>query len=325
MVVYNKSLLTIVGFILFIAIVVLLAILTLFSSSSSPISDTECIAEYRIFGELTFPEEDVERESIFSEPRISLSEIISDLNKINNDKKAKALLLKINSPGGGVYQTKEIFSALKKFNKPIVVYYSELGTSGAYYIGLPAKFIIAHPNAIIGSIGVRLDNINIVGLLEKIGVNITTYKSGKYKDLLSSTRNLTKEEEDIVIQIIKDIYSDFVNDVKEFRGSKISDNDAYEAKIYTGKQALNAGLVDQIGSLEDARKKAFELANLTYDEKKICNYEKKKKASLMDLFASSFYMIGKYFAKGFSDGLKPDIGNSDHSLKYIENIQKIKV
>ncbi|MCX8166655.1 MAG: signal peptide peptidase SppA [Candidatus Micrarchaeota archaeon] len=306
----NKYFLTIIGIIFVLGIVFVFILFSFLSSNSSTISASTCVSEYSIVGELTFPEDNNQGSSLFADERITLNEILSDLKAINKDKSSKALILVVNSPGGSVYQTKEIFNVLKNFSKPIVVYYSEMGTSGAFYIGLPAKYIVAHPNAIIGSIGVRLDSMNIVQLLDKIGVNITTYKSGKFKDILSSTRNVTSEDEEIIRSIIVDVYNDFVADVKQFRGNKIVDPDAFEAKIYTGKQAKKAGLVDEIGSLDDARKKAFELVNLSYDEKNICKKEKKRKSTLLDLLVESFYYFGRAFGTGIASGFEESITKS---------------
>lgn len=291
------------GFVIFVLIGLGLMFLASLVGSSLP-----CIAEYEISGTLT---KDSTEENIFSLPIKGSDRIVKDLKEIDSNPSVKSLLLIVNSPGGEVYSSVEIYDVIANFSKPVVVYFQQVGASGAYYLAVPSKHIMSHPDALVGSIGVKLDHVNVQGLFEKLGINITSFKGGKYKDILSESREATEEEKQIVASIVNDIYAEFKSAVKKHRGNKINDPDAYEAKIYTGRQALSAGLVDSIGKLSDARKIAFKYADLNETSGRVCDYKEYGK-SFKNILSQVIYSFGVTFGKGIFDGMqKTHVGYSD--------------
>ncbi len=279
---------------IFIGIILIITFLTVFSFLDETAKTmVPCISEYQISDTLVKDS----TETFFGIETRGSDKIISDLQDIEKKPYVKGLLLVVSSPGGGVYPTKEIYYTLKNYSKPIVVYIEEVATSGGYYITLPAKHIVAHPDAIVGSIGVRIDHVTLAGLFEKLGINATSYKSGRYKDFLSSSRNVTKEDLKLIDAILLDTFEEFKSDVLKHRGNKITDPDVFEAKIYTGRQAYAVGLVDSIGRKEDAKKIAAEVANIS-ERYTTCDFSQKKRG-LGSLLSGFFESVGIYLARGF--------------------------
>jgi protease-4 len=201
------------------------------------------------------------------------------------EKKFPALLLRIDSPGGTVGDSQEIYYALKNLAEKvkIVASFGNISASGGVYIGMGAGYIIANPGTITGSIGVILRGNNLQRLLEKIGVSFKVIKSGPYKDILSFDRDLTGEEEDILQQLIDSSYEQFVATVAQGRKLTVETVKSFaDGRIFTGEQALALGVVDELGTEEDAKRKAAELVGLD-PEKTLC-YSIEEPKSLLGRF-----------------------------------------
>lgn len=204
------------------------------------------------------------------------------------EKKFPALLLRIDSPGGTVGDSQEIYYALKKLGETvkIVASFGNISASGGVYIGMGANQIMANPGTITGSIGVILRGNNLEKLLDKVGVSFKVIKSGPYKDILSFDRELLPEEETILQDLIDDSYQQFVETVAEARKLPIETVKSFaDGRIFTGQQALSLGVVDRLGTEEDARRWAAELAGLD-PEKAECNTIEEPKPFLKRLLNS---------------------------------------
>ncbi|MGB7487792.1 MAG: signal peptide peptidase SppA, partial [Phormidesmis sp.] len=185
------------------------------------------------------------------------------------EKKFPALLLRIDSPGGTVGDSQEIYSALRRLQEKvkIVASYGNISASGGVYIGVGAHHIVSNPGTITGSIGVILRGNNIEKLLDRVGVSFKVIKSGPYKDILAFDRPLTSAEETILQELIDFSYGQFVRTVAEGRNlSEEKVREFADGRVFTGEQALAFGMVDRLGTEEDARRWAAELGGLDPDK-----------------------------------------------------------
>ncbi len=199
--------------------------------------------------------------------------------KTVEDKGFPALLLRIDSPGGTVGDSQEIYSALKRLRKTvkIVASFGNIAASGGVYIGMGAEHIIANPGTITGSIGVILRGNNLERLLQKVGVSFKVIKSGPYKDILAFDRELTEPEKTILQDLIDTSYLQFVQTVAEGRQLALETVKRFaDGRVFTGQQALELGLIDRLGTEEDARRWAAELAGLEPDRAKCYTLEERK-------------------------------------------------
>lgn len=213
--------------------------------------------------------------------------------KTVEEREFPALLLRIDSPGGTVGDSQEIYEALKRLREKvkIVASYGNISASGGVYIGMGAQHIMSNPGTITGSIGVILRGNNIERLLEKVGVSFKVIKSGPYKDILSFDRELTDPEQKILQELIDISYSQFVRTVAESRNlSEETVRTFADGRIFTGQQALTLGVVDRLGTEEDARRWACELVGLDPEKTKTYNFEEKK--SLVNRFTSNDRLDG---------------------------------
>jgi protease-4 len=191
-------------------------------------------------------------------PRVPLLvRVREELEKASRDPKVKAVVLKINTPGGTVTASDILFHEIDTFRQrtklPIVAVMMDVATSGGYYVALAADTIVAHPTTVTGSIGVIMLTLNADGLLQKIGVTTTTIKSGPLKDMGSPLRSLTPEERAILQSVIDDLYGQFVTKVAERRRIPLEAAKTLgDGRIYTAQQALADKLVDRIGYIPDA-------------------------------------------------------------------------
>lgn len=195
------------------------------------------------------------------------------------ERKFPALLLRIDSPGGTVGDSQEIYSALRKLQEKvkIVASFGNISASGGVYIGMGAQHIVANPGTITGSIGVILRGNNLERLLEKVGVSFKVVKSGPYKDILAFDREITDSEKTILQELIDISYSQFVQTVAEARNLAVETVRSFaDGRVFTGQQALELGLVDRLGTEEDARRLAAELAGLDPDKTHCFTFEEKK-------------------------------------------------
>lgn len=214
-------------------------------------------------------------------------DVLKALNTVK-EKKFPALLLRIDSPGGTVGDSQEIYYALKDLSKTvqIVASFGNISASGGVYIGMGCPQIMANPGTITGSIGVILRGNNLERLLEKVGVSFQVIKSGPYKDILSPDRELLPEEKMILQDLIDNSYQQFVETVAAARNLSVEQVKSFaDGRIFTGQQALTLGVVDRLGTEEDARRWAAELAGLDPEKAECETIEEPK--SLLQRFTRS--------------------------------------
>ena len=197
-----------------------------------------------------------------------LARVREELEKAEEDERVRAVVLRINSPGGTVTASDILYHEISRFKArrkvPVIASILDVGASGGYYVALAADRIVAHPTTATGSIGVLMLTVNSAGLLEKIGVSATYIKSGQYKDMGSPFRNLTPEERALFQELIDRLYGRFVTLVaRERRLDETRVRSLADGRVYTAAEALSLGLVDRIGYLEDAITVAKESAGLT--------------------------------------------------------------
>jgi len=204
--------------------------------------------------------------------------ICEQIDQARRDKNVKAVILRLNTPGGEVTASDLIHHKvlqLRQEGKPVVAAMESLAASGGLYVAVATDYIVAHRLTTTGSIGVIAQTFNYHQLLQKIGLQKEVYKSGPMKDLLDGSRPRTEAEKELITEIIQEVYDDFVRIVAEGR-KKITENDIRntelgDGRILSGRQALKYGLVDQLGFFEDAVEKTAELAKL--DKYKVVEYQ----------------------------------------------------
>jgi protease IV len=199
-----------------------------------------------------------------------VQQVVSQLKKAENDQHIKAVLFKINSPGGTITASDilyhEISSYREKTGAKIFVSMMDVAASGAYYMSLPADMIMAHPTTITGSVGVIFLRPKVSGLMDKIGVSMDVIKFGKNKDMGSPFRESTEEEKNIMQKSVNNFGDRFISLVQKHR--KLKDpamGEISTARVFTADEALKWGLVDKIGYISDAVKEAKSLAGLKAD------------------------------------------------------------
>ncbi len=187
------------------------------------------------------------------------------LKQLRKDDNVKSVIIYVNSPGGAVVPTQEIHDQIKKLSetKPVVVVFGSIAASGGYFLAAPADVIITSQATITGSIGVIAMVPNFSGLYDKVGVNVETIKTGKYKDMGSVNRAMSDEERKIFESVINDSYELFVNVVADGRSMTTSKvKQIADGRIYSGKQAVENGLADSVGDIDDAISEAIKLAKI---------------------------------------------------------------
>jgi len=216
---------------------------------------------------------------------ISADKLTTQLKKYREREDVKALVLRINSPGGGVAASQEIYESVKRFRttgKPVVASIASVGASGGYYAAIGADKIMANPGSITASIGVIASFPVIDDLLDLIKVEYKTLKTGKYKDTGSPFRDFTTADSLEMVSIIENLYNQFLDAIVEERGiAKNNLKKIADGRILTGLQAFEAGLIDTLGTREDAIDLAATLAGA--DNPKLIT-PGKKKVTLFNLF-----------------------------------------
>lgn len=186
------------------------------------------------------------------------------LRKALKDDHVKAVLLRINSPGGTVATSQELQEAVlavREAGKPVVASMGDVAASGGYYVASAADKIIAEPGTITGSIGVIINLVNLQGIEEKLGIKPAVVKSGQFKDVGSPNRPITAEEENLLKSIIMDSYDQFINAVATGRKMPLETvRKLADGRVYSGRQALKVGLIDELGGYEAALKRTQTLA-----------------------------------------------------------------
>ena len=185
------------------------------------------------------------------------TDIVRQIKKYSDDNSIKAIVLRINSPGGSVASSQEIYNELlktrKNSNKKVITSMGNISASGGYYIACASDKIVANPGTLTGSIGVIMAFSNMEELMGKIGIKSEVIKSGKYKDMGSPMRKFTADDRRLLQDLIDDVHDQFVNVVAKGRNLEIKRaKELSDGRIFTGRQALKVGLVDELGSFEDA-------------------------------------------------------------------------
>jgi protease-4 len=203
-----------------------------------------------------------------------VGDIKDQLDQAVDDKRVKAIILRINSPGGEVVTSDAIYRAVAEARKqkPVVASMETVGASGAYYAAMGASYVMATDLTITGSIGVILQSFTFEGLMNKVGVKSYTFKSGQYKDILNPTREPTAAESNLVQNLIMEVYDKFVGIVAKERKMDVEElrNGLADGRILSGTQAKEAGFIDGLGYFDDAVDKAKELAHIK--EAKVIRY-----------------------------------------------------
>ncbi|HEY8415679.1 MAG TPA: signal peptide peptidase SppA [Thermaerobacter sp.] len=193
-------------------------------------------------------------------------EIVEQLKTAREDPTIRAVVIRMNTPGGSAAASQEIGEAVRRVReagKPVVVSIGDLAASGGYWIAATADRIVANPASLTGSIGVIMEVTHFEDLYEKLGIEVETIKSGPYKDIGSTTRPPTEEERRLLQGLVDDIYQQFVDVVA--RGRRLPRQQVLalaDGRVLTGRQAKEAGLVDELGTFEDAVRVAASLARL---------------------------------------------------------------
>mgnify|MGYP003492457026 FL=1 len=218
---------------------------------------------------------------------------ISELKQYSENPLVKAIVLRIDSPGGGVVPSQEIHDAVKrvknKSNKAVIASMGTVAASGGYYIAAATDRIIANPGTLTGSIGVIMEMANFEGLMKKVGVEGVVIKSGRFKDVGSPLRKMSDEERKLLQSVMDDVHHQFIQAVADGRSLEVSDVEPLaDGRIYTGRQAKEARLVDELGDLDDAIHIAADIAGMEGEPKVV---EPRKRFSFRDISESRWASV----------------------------------
>ena len=231
-------------------------------------------------------------------------ETVAELKKFGESSTVKAIVLRIDSPGGGVVPSQEIHDAVKrvrnKNNKTVVASMGTVAASGGYYIASATDRIMANPGTLTGSIGVIMELANLQGLFKKIGVENVVVKSGRYKDIGSPFRKMTPEDRRILQAVMDDVHRQFIEAVAEGRSLDIGEvRPLADGRIFTGRQAKDLMLVDELGNLDDAIRLAADMVGIEGEPKVV---EPSKPFSLRRLIEG--HLFGSMPRLGFQPSVR---------------------
>ena len=232
-------------------------------------------------------------------------DILQQLREFKKNKNIKAVILRIDSPGGGVGASQEIYREITKVTetKKVIVSMGDTAASGGYYIASAGDVIVANPGTITGSIGVIMSYIRIDELSKKLGFTLEVIKSGEFKDTGSPYRELTEREKDLMNSVVLNIQEQFIKAVAEGRNLPVEKvRDIADGRILSGEMAMELGLVDQLGNFWDAVAVAAELSGI--EGEPILVYPETPKLRLWDII---FQSASKALFKSFSDNIRPVI------------------
>src|SRR5699024_1766500 len=201
-------------------------------------------------------------------------QFLTMLDEAAEDEFVEGIILRVNTPGGGVVESAEIYDKVvtiqEEYEKPVYVSMGNMAASGGYYVAAPAEKIVAHDATVTGSIGVIMENMNYKELADKLGIDYNTIKSGAFKDMGSGVRDMTKEEREMLQTMIDEFYDGFVEAIVNGRGmSEDRIRELGDGRIYTGKQAKDVELIDELGTLDDTitlMKEDYDLGDVTVVE-----------------------------------------------------------
>jgi protease IV len=247
------------------------------------------------------------------------------LKQYGEDERVKAIILRVNSPGGGVADSQEIYREVKRVRdehkKKVVISMGSVAASGGYYIACPADYIFANPGTITGSIGVIAEWLNYKELAEWAKLKPVVFKTGEFKDTGSATRELTERERQYFQSLINQMYGQFVSAVAEGRkgrgveGQELSDLEKVkqlaDGRVFTGQAAKENGLVDELGNYEDALKYTAKLVGIKDEPQVITPPKEREGFTLLDLLLSETPLKGI-----FPTGLPKHLSEVDTSIKF---------
>lgn len=216
---------------------------------------------------------------------LDAKDTVADLKRFGDSSSVKAIVLRIDSPGGGVVPSQEIHDAVlrvrNKQNKTVVASMGTVAASGGYYIAAAADRIIANPGTLTGSIGVIMELVNLEGLLKKVGVEGIVVKSGHYKDIGSPFRKMGVDDRRILQSVMDDVHNQFIEAVAEGRSLDVAAvRTLADGRIFTGRQAVDANLVDELGDLDDAVRIAADMVGIEGEPTVV---EPKKRFSIREI------------------------------------------
>jgi protease-4 len=216
---------------------------------------------------------------------LDAKDTVAELKRFGDSSSVKAIVLRIDSPGGGVVPSQEIHDAVQrvrsKHKKTVVASMGTVAASGGYYIAAAADRIIANPGTLTGSIGVIMELVNLEGLLKKVGVEGIVVKSGHYKDIGSPFRKMGPDDRRILQAVMDDVHNQFIEAVAEGRSLDVAAvRKLADGRIFTGRQAVNAKLVDELGDLDDAVRIAADLVGIEGEPTVV---EPKKRFSIKEI------------------------------------------
>lgn len=221
---------------------------------------------------------------------VSSEQILRHLTEFRNNPDVKSIVLRIDSPGGGVGAAQEIYQEVKRTNeiKPVVASMGSMGASGGYYAALGAADIMANPGTMTGSIGVIVKFPNLEGLFEKIGYKYEVIKSGPLKELGASNRPLSEQERQVMEGLIDNVYNQFVRDIAAARSmSRETILKLADGRIYTGEQAIEVGLIDSLGNFTDAITLAADIGGLDTHDPRLIYPKIDRKFSIFNLLTNA--------------------------------------
>lgn len=267
--------------IFFLIIFAVIALLSLILTFSQKVPLGEKVALIRVTGVI-----------------IDSTSVIDEIREYSEDSSIKAIVLRVDSPGGAVAPSQEIHEEIikAKLNKKVIVSMGTVAASGGYYISAPADKIVANAGTLTGSIGVIMELPNFEGLMKKIGVETQVVKSGKHKDIASVFRSLKPEEKEILQAVLDDVHNQFITAVSDGRGKSFEEiKEIADGRVFTGRMAKEIGLVDELGNLQDAIMLAGKLTGIKGEPRVVT---KKEEFSVFNLLKGQLpeKLIGNVFS-----------------------------
>lgn len=252
-----------IGTLTIVVAVFLLTILAFIALSYiAPLLTAGCVAEVDIDYPITV---EGNPETLISYGYPGSEDLAAKIRELNERSDVAAVVFVMNTPGGSVVATREVYDAVDDLEKPSVAYFREVSASGGYYIASGTDYIVSEPYALTGSIGAVVTGISMEGLFSDLGINITSVVSGENKDIGSIEHNMTDDERQILQAMVDEVFEDFKAIVIKNRRGKLrmdSYDEVFDGRIMLGKQAYAVGLVDELGTKQDAINKAAQLAGV---------------------------------------------------------------
>lgn len=245
------------------------------------------------------------------------------LDSVIDDGNIKAVVIRLDTPGGTVGATQEIYNAVKRLRENGIIVVASVGdlcASGGYYVASAADLIVANPGSLVGSIGVVMSSLEFSGLMEEYGVTANVITSGEFKDIMSSYRPMTDEEREALTEMVDDVYEQFFAAVFESRNMSESDlRDLADGSVFSGNQAYQNGLVDELGDFEYAVDRAAEMAGIV-GEPAVYNLEYAASDYLLSYFGGNFAKLFNIKSDPVSEALSESLDSgveSDSPVMYL--------